>query len=308
MKTIIFQKPGNAAEERIVLKANLHTHTTNSDGKFTPAQIIDMYKDAGYDVLNFSDHSVVNKVSEYDGMGMTLISGIELHPMGPRGIRWHILAVGVKEDFANTMPVTGQEAVDSAIVSGAVVFCAHPYWCGFTPAEVMQLERIAGIEVYNTSCRYIGKEFNMYVWDACLDAGKLYNAVAVDDIHSGCDFCGGWTMICAKSRDQKDIIDALKTGHFYSTQGPEFSKIVVNEGVLTAEFTKCASAVLVGRGASGSMFMVENPDGPGTSGEISEIKVELKNCPKGLFRIQLRDFEGKYAWSNPIYNPNDIQY
>ena len=74
MKKMIFQKAGNAAEERIVLKASLHTHTTNSDGKFTPAQIIDMYKDAGYDVINFSDHSTVNKVSEYDGKGMTLIS------------------------------------------------------------------------------------------------------------------------------------------------------------------------------------------------------------------------------------------
>lgn len=308
MKKMIFQKAGNAAEERIVLKASLHTHTTNSDGKFTPAQIIDMYKDAGYDVINFSDHSTVNKVSDYDGKGMTLISGIELHPMGPRGIRWHILAIGVKEDFADTMPLTGQQAVDSALVSGAVVFCAHPYWCGFTPDEVMQLERIAGIEVYNTSCRYIGKEFNMYAWDACLDAGKVYNAVAVDDIHAECDFCGGWTMICAEDNTQKSIIEALKTGYFYSTQGPEFSKIVVNEGVLEASFTKCASAVLVGRGAAGKSIMVENPGGPGTAGEVSEFKIDLKDCPKGFFRIQLRDFDGKYCWSNPIYNPNDIQY
>ena len=114
-------------------------------------------------------------------------------------------------------------------------------------------------------------------------------------------------MICAKSNMQKDIIEALKTGYFYSTQGPEFSKIVVNEGVLELEFTKCASAVLIGRGASGKSIMIEQPGGPGTSGEVSEVKIELKDCPKGFFRIQLRDFDGKYAWTNPIYNPNDIQ-
>ena len=170
MRKIVWQKNGGAAEERLVLKANLHTHTTNSDGIFTPAQIIDMYKDAGYDVINFSDHRKVNKVSEYDGRGMTLISGVELHPMGPRGINWHILAIGVPENFANTNPETGQEAVDSVVNVGGIAFCAHPYWCGLLPSEVMQLKNIAGIEVFNSSCRYIGKELNMYAWDICLAA------------------------------------------------------------------------------------------------------------------------------------------
>ena len=83
MKKMIYQKPGLAAEERIVLKSNLHTHTTNSDGKFSPEEIIAMYSGAGYDVLAFTDHRTTNKVSSYDGKGMTLISGIEMHPVGP---------------------------------------------------------------------------------------------------------------------------------------------------------------------------------------------------------------------------------
>ena len=302
MRKIILQKPGMAAEERLVLKANLHTHTTNSDGKFTPQEIIEMYRNAGYDILNFSDHSTVNKVSGYDGKGMTLISGIELHPVGPGGAPWHILAVGVSENFSNTRPASGQDAVNSALCAGAVVFCAHPYWCGFTPQEVMQLNGISGIEVFNTSCRYIGKEFNMYCWDACLDAGKNYTAIAVDDIHRQHDFCGGWTMICSKSTSQSDILDALRHGYFYASQGPEFSKIAVHDGILEAEFSTCASAVLVGRYSTGKEILVERPDGPGTSGETGGFCLELKDCPRGLFRIQLRDAQGNYAWSNPIYN------
>lgn len=303
MKKMIFQKPGLAAEERVVLKANLHTHTTNSDGSFSPQEIIDMYSGAGYDVLCFTDHRTTNPVSTYDGKGMTLISGIELHPMGPRRILWHILAVGVPEDFSHTHPETGQEAVDSANAAGAAVFCAHPYWCGFTSAEVMTLDNILGIEVYNTSTRYIGKEFNMYCWDDCLDAGKENTAIAVDDIHSIRDFCGGWTMICAESNSQEDILKALKQGYFYSTQGPEFSKIAVHDGFLEAEFSSCTAAVLVGRGSRGKMFSIECPEGPGTSSEVNSIRVELKDCPPAMFRIQLRDAQGKYAWSNPIRNP-----
>ena len=299
---MIYQKPGLAAEERVVLRANLHTHTTNSDGAFSPEEIIEMYRGAGYDVLAFTDHRKTNPVSTYDGKGMTLISGIELHPVGPHNFPWHILAVGVPEDFPHTHPATGQEAVNLASAAGAAVFCAHPYWCGFTPEDVMTLDRILGIEVYNTSTRYIGKELNMYCWDSCLDAGKEYTAIAVDDIHSKRDFCGGWTMICAESNSKEDVIKALKQGYFYSSQGPEFSKIAVHDNILEAEFTSCASAVLVGRGCTGRMIAIENPEGPGTSSEVSRIEIDLKNCPAKLFRIQLRDAQGKYAWSNPIYN------
>jgi hypothetical protein len=37
-------------------KANLHTHTTMSDGRFTPAEAIDRYHELGYSVLAITDH------------------------------------------------------------------------------------------------------------------------------------------------------------------------------------------------------------------------------------------------------------
>jgi hypothetical protein len=261
-----------------------------------------MYKDAGYDVVNFSDHRAVNKVSEYDSRGMTLLSGVELHPEGPRGIKWHILGIGVSEKFDKLEPATGQEAVDSVIVEGGVVFCAHPYWCGLLPSEIMQLENIVGIEVFNSSCRYIGKELSMYAWDACLDAGKKYTAIAVDDIHNFRDFGGGWTTICAKSNSVTDIIDALKEGEFYATQGPEFTKLVVNNGVLEVEFTSCQYAVICGRKSKGKAIWVNEFVKDGEFEETTGFKIDLNECPKGLLRIQLCDSQGRYCWSNPICN------
>ena len=76
-------------------KANLHTHSTLSDGEFPPQEVIRLYREHGYSVLAFTDHRKTNPVSGYDGGGLTLLSGIELHPNGPRGIRWHLLALGV---------------------------------------------------------------------------------------------------------------------------------------------------------------------------------------------------------------------
>jgi len=54
-------------------KAALHTHSTVSeDGVITPAELIDLYSGAGYDVLAFTDHRRMNPVKEYDGKGMNL--------------------------------------------------------------------------------------------------------------------------------------------------------------------------------------------------------------------------------------------
>ncbi len=42
-------------------KANLHTHTTASDGKFHPHQIVDIYRNLGYTILSITDHDYMNK-------------------------------------------------------------------------------------------------------------------------------------------------------------------------------------------------------------------------------------------------------
>ena len=40
-------------------KANLHCHTTVSDGKMTPEEIKEIYKSNGYSVVAFTDHDVM---------------------------------------------------------------------------------------------------------------------------------------------------------------------------------------------------------------------------------------------------------
>ena len=40
-------------------KANLHTHTTVSDGKLSPEEIKQQYKDRGYQILCLTDHNII---------------------------------------------------------------------------------------------------------------------------------------------------------------------------------------------------------------------------------------------------------
>jgi len=43
-------------------KGNLHMHTTESDGEFTPQQAVDAYHEQGYDFLAITDHDTVTDV------------------------------------------------------------------------------------------------------------------------------------------------------------------------------------------------------------------------------------------------------
>ena len=64
-------------------KINLHTHTTESDGRMTPAQVIDEYHKRGYSGLMISDHNRSTwSWSDYgripEALGMVAIPGNEL--------------------------------------------------------------------------------------------------------------------------------------------------------------------------------------------------------------------------------------
>lgn len=292
-----------SAKARPVFKANLHTHTTNSDGKFTPEEILRLYSEAGYDVLAFTDHRVSNPVSTYDGKGMALLSGMEVHPVGPRGILWHLLALGIPEDFRNNPEWGGQQAADAIRAAGGIFFTAHPYWCGFTSAEILSLRGSLGIEVYNTSTRYIGKAFNMQLWDECLDQQVHYNALAVDDVHGARDLFKGFTMISAKDNSPEALLQGLSEGSFYASQGPLFQKISLENRIFEAEFTPCQEVILVSNGSRGFLGATMDEEGPhSVERTCQEFRCDLSKLPSGSYvRCQIRDRQGNYAWSNPFF-------
>ena len=287
-------------------KASLHTHSTNSDGKYTPEQVIDLYKEHGYDVLAFTDHSFVTKTAELDGKGMTLIQSLEMHPKGPRGIRWHLVALNVSDDFVHDELIGDQALINRAVADGAMVICAHPYWCGFTSEEVATLKNISAIEVYNTSTRYIGRQFNMLLWDELSDKGLVYPATAVDDMHRSHDLFKGWTVICAEDNSVLSLMSALKQGHFYATMGPEFTRISYKDNVFEASFTPCKEVIGLTNPSRGFCVEVEDKDEYGAGSNLrTECHIEVPPLPgkERWFRLQIMDEAGHYAWTAPIVIP-----
>lgn len=56
-------------------KANLHTHTKESDGKEEYGKVISLYKEKGYSILSITDHNKILYPSEKE---IFLIKGVEI--------------------------------------------------------------------------------------------------------------------------------------------------------------------------------------------------------------------------------------
>ena len=289
-------------EQRLALRANLHTHSTLSDGRLPPEQVIEAYASEGYDVLAMTDHHQINDVTQWDNHGMIIIQGAELHPLSsPERCRWHLVALNLPLDFKCLRPFetgeSAQEVVDAVTAAGGIVSVAHPHWCAFSSADIKDLKNYFALEVYNTECEFYGRAYSEQTWDELLANGQKVSAVAVDDMHRKCALFGGWTVVCAKERTLPAVMDALKKGEFYATQGPEFHTLGLDGNKLYAEFSEVVRCSLVLK-FSGKCLIIPGQDAPGTSAEYD---LESIRAAGGYARWNITDARGRSAWSNPIY-------
>ena len=81
-------------------KVDLHTHTTASDGEYSPATLVEKAKDAGIQWLAVTDHDTIDGVEEAiragERLGITVVRGVELAAREDRHM--HILGLGFGSD------------------------------------------------------------------------------------------------------------------------------------------------------------------------------------------------------------------
>jgi 6,7-dimethyl-8-ribityllumazine synthase len=70
-------------------KAQLHCHTTNSDGRLEPRALLERYRARGYAVVVFTDHDRVTACDDLNDAGFLALPGVEttvsrpFRPLGP---------------------------------------------------------------------------------------------------------------------------------------------------------------------------------------------------------------------------------
>ena len=82
---------------KYIMIVDLHTHSTASDGQYTPSELIRLAKDRGLEVLALTDHDTVGGLEEAaqagDELDLRVLRGVELSAREYRSL--HILGYGV---------------------------------------------------------------------------------------------------------------------------------------------------------------------------------------------------------------------
>lgn len=297
--TTVFQKPGR------FWKANLHTHSSCSDGMLSPEQVCAVYRKAGYHILAITDHFSerynypITDTSPYQSEEFLTLLGAELHaPQIELGDTWHIIAVGLPADFAPNLPgETGASLAQRALQAGAFVSAPHPGWYSLSEADVLSLGGIHAVEVFNgTAIDDNDRADGWYLVERLLATGYRYLPLAADDAHFSPerdDVLQGWVWVKSEKLTQEAVLSALKAGDYYSSTGPQIYCIEVIPGEkVVVECSPVSHIFVTGRGGNFASAQ-------GTSLMRAEIPLDGFSGP--YCRITVRDSLGKRAWSNPIW-------
>ena len=276
-------------------KGNLHTHTTRSDGRKSPEEVMALYRDHGYDFLALTDHWIPSEEGERDGL--LLVPGCEYDMGGcaQEGI-FHIVGVGMRErpDLQRTSSLRPQAVIDAVNRCGGLAVLAHPAWSMNRTADVLPLRGLAGTEIYNSvsGAPWNARPYSGGFVDQMALEGALLPCFAADDAHfyNG-DALLSYIMVKASERTVPSILAAIRRGDFYATQGPRFS-LTLEDGLLTVTCSPVSSVIFFSD-------LVYAPDRVTTGDGITRAVYQIKPGEHFL-RVELQDAQGRSAWSSPL--------
>ena len=140
-----------------MLKCDFHCHTTESDGRNTPEQMIQEYIDQGFDAVSLTDHDVLTNgaLQEKYENKILVIPGTEFTYDDPgrpgiAGGMKHILML-----FINQMP----KSVEDARKQTANIYVAHPVtWPGSPRTFPKGIEGVESVNaLYGVKGGWLGK-------------------------------------------------------------------------------------------------------------------------------------------------------
>ena len=217
-------------------KVQLHCHTTASDGSFRPAELLRMYKAAGYAFVFLTDHNRVTRCDVHDDETFLALPGTEdtvsyLRPLGP-----HLLRLFV----AGSLRGGGAQGyIDQTAAAGGLCGLCHPSWTGnlwtgaWPPDAVRSLRGFHFVEIRNPHTR---PDADVARWEMALRRGMPpVWGVAVDDCHRRAQFNRGWIAARVPHVAAGDLHDALRRGAFYASTGPA-GEFGVSGTAITARF------------------------------------------------------------------------
>jgi len=203
-------------------KANLHAHTTLSDGKLTPEQSVEAYRARGYQILALTDHEAPYVHHRFTTDDFLMLTGYEayIRPSSECKLDWfgpeihlnlfakdpdNLTFIGYdpnfckycSKEYAERLPKSRdlgprrfdreyiQSFIDCAAENGYLVSYNHPVWSMDSAENILNLDGCFSLEVFNTGSMMInGYEENLALYDALLRRGKFWYLHGADDNHN----------------------------------------------------------------------------------------------------------------------------
>ena len=196
-------------------RGNTHCHTLNSDGNASPADVVQWYKQHGYDFVVISDHERVTQAGplnkQFAEPGKFLVlQGEEVTQkvadslVPDRRLQAHVGAIGISTAIlplgdrgvaaGTTMSAVYARNVAAIVAAGGLAQINHPNFRWSVKADdIAQLPDSTLIEVWNAHpwVNNLGGSDGQgrvspsteALWDTLLTRGKLFFGVASDDAH-----------------------------------------------------------------------------------------------------------------------------
>ena len=276
-------------------KVNLHMHTSLSDGSLSAVEAARYYRERGYDAIALTDHWFFGNGGELDGM--TILSGGEYNVGGNdasgSGV-YHIVGIGMSRVPSVTKSMNAQQIIDRVKAAGGLAILAHPAWSLNSPDAIMALRNIDATEIYNSvsGVHQSRRPDSSLIVDMLGARGVLYPLIAADDTHyyEEGEACYAYIMVAAADNSPRALLSAIRNGAFYATQGPEVHLFRDGDGFTVKCSPACEIAFLSNLTWAPRIF----------TGEALETAHYIPREEERFLRVQVKDAEGRLAWTNCI--------
>lgn len=316
-------------EEKRQYKVELHSHTSCSDGEYSPVELKALYQQNGFDAAAFTDHDIFLRHNELTDEKFVALNGYELNIPTPdhRALRcFHINFIAENPDISvmpgfdpmyvfqpGAKPYIGQvegaepsgfrdfspegmnRLIQAGRENGFLVSFNHPGWSLCADRDYMPLEGLFAVEVHNSGTAGY-RCMDEAVYQNMLLQGKKLNCLATNDFHSfEGENMSGAVYVQAEELTYAALVKALKEGRFYSSTGPKITRLEIVDDVLYLECSAAKSVVIE--------TAVEHPKHiVSEDGSFTEGSFRLGMAEKEWFRVTVTDKEGRKAWTNGVFN------
>lgn len=304
-------------KEKKFYKANLHSHSSVSDGTLSPSELKAAYKNHGYSILAITDHfKFVNHTSLSDD-DFLIINGCELASVESGDYEFRFKKCCHLNLFSKTPEKTDlfdysidysvesiNELIKKANSNGFLVCCNHPTWSMEDEDRLNQYRGLFGIEVFNTLSYVDGvDEYNPHEFDNLLRNGNIIYPIAADDCHNNlpdnhpfCDMFGGFVMIASSDLSYRSVISALENGDFYASTGPEIYELWIEDGIAGIKCSDAKEIKLI----TGTRRTYRSAVLPQSDEFISEAQFPVESDNK-YFRFVVTDKNGRQALTRAYF-------